>query len=166
MKAMISLKGRTASEMADVPELDVTPVMNVFVILIPFLVSMAAFTHLSVLSFNLPPNVSTGLSSEAGKPKIKMTIVVAPSYIAITHGDHMLDSLPAENGDYAFDRLKERIASRRASMEIQDEAIIAVRDAIQFKQVVRIMDICKVVGFGKIGISNATGDAERIHETD
>ena len=32
---------------AEVADLDVTPVMNMFIILIPFLVSMAAFTHLA-----------------------------------------------------------------------------------------------------------------------
>jgi len=39
----------------DMIELDVTPVMNLFMVLIPFLVSMAVFTHIAVIDFSLPP---------------------------------------------------------------------------------------------------------------
>jgi biopolymer transport protein ExbD len=41
---------RPPSELVESADLDVTPVMNMFIILIPFLVSMAVFTNLSILS--------------------------------------------------------------------------------------------------------------------
>ncbi|MBD3314653.1 MAG: hypothetical protein GF344_02595, partial [Chitinivibrionales bacterium] len=104
-------RGRTISESADIAELDITPIMNMFIILIPFLVSMAVFTHLAILKFSLPPNVGTGLDDSQGKPKVKLTVVVAPRYLAITHGDTMLDSLALSDNDYdyeAFGRSLER----------------------------------------------------------
>ena len=41
-------------------DLDVTPVMNLFMVLIPFLVSMAVFTHIAVIDFSLPPGDAAG----------------------------------------------------------------------------------------------------------
>ena len=38
--------------------------------------------------------------------------------------------------------------------------VVAVRDNVKFKHVVRIMDQCRAVGFTKIGLSNATNNAE------
>ena len=35
-------------------DVDVTPVMNVFVILIPFLLLMAVFTKIAIIDFSLP----------------------------------------------------------------------------------------------------------------
>ena len=42
------------SQTIDNADVDVTPVMNVFIILIPFLVSMAVFTHHAIVEFSLP----------------------------------------------------------------------------------------------------------------
>ena len=54
-------------------EVDVAPVMNMFIILVTFLISMAVFTHMAILEFSLPPNVGTGLDQSQGKPKLKLT---------------------------------------------------------------------------------------------
>lgn len=150
---------RSPSESVEIPDLDVTPIMNMFIILIPFLVSMAVFTHLSVLEFNLPSNAGTGLDSSIGKPKLKITIVVAKDHLAITHGEHLLDSIPVANQNYDLAEFRNNLSRCRKGVSIQDEAIVAVRDNVKFKHVVHIMDECRSVGFAKIGLSNATNDA-------
>jgi biopolymer transport protein ExbD len=153
---------RTPSEAAGADiDIDVTPVMNMFVILIPFLVSMAVFTHVSILEFSLPPNVGAGMDPSEGKPKLKATIVVAPSFLAITHGENLLDSIPVgPNGEYQLEELETLLGARRETMDIRDEAIVAVRDAVRFKHVVAVMDRIRAVGFDKVGLSSATSDPE------
>ena len=149
---------RPPSEAADLPEIDVTPIMNMFVILIPFLVSMAVFTHLSILEFTLPPNIGSGLINTGEKPKLKMTIVVTENYVAITHGETMLDSINLVNGSFDYNLIAEKISQYREKIEIKDEVIIAIRDKVKFKRIVSIMDKCKEAGFKKLGMSNATED--------
>jgi biopolymer transport protein ExbD len=140
-------------------DVDVTPVMNMFIILIPFLISMAVFTQMSILSFSVPPDAGSGLDQSNGKPKLKITIVVANEYLAITHGEEMLDSIPASNDNQTTDILLEKLKTRRSEIEVQDEAVIAVRDAVKFQNMVRVMDACRSAGFQKIGLSSATADA-------
>ena len=41
-------------------ELDVTPFMNLMMFFIPFLATMAAFTHLAIVEFSLPPAQAPG----------------------------------------------------------------------------------------------------------
>lgn len=143
-------------ESESVPELDVTPVMNMFVILIPFLISMAVFTHMSILSFSLPPDSSSGINQNSGKPRLKLTVVVTDDYLAITHGEKMLDSIPTINGFINYSGLVQKMITHRASMDIQDEAIVAVRDSVKFQDMVKVMDICRAAGFEKIGVSSAS----------
>jgi biopolymer transport protein ExbD len=94
-------------------DIDVTPIMNMFFILIPFLVSMAVFTHLAVLHFSLPPNAGSALASPEIQPKLKLTVIIAEEYLAVTRGDRMLDSLAMINSDYDLTALAERLASHR-----------------------------------------------------
>jgi len=141
------------SDVAETPDIDVTPVMNMFVILIPFLVSMAVFTQLSILELSLPPNVGAGLDDSGGKPKLKLTVVLKQRYLAITHGASMLDSIPREDGD-EYDLLRERLVLRREGVEIKDQVIVAVGDEVPMGVVVRVMDRCREAGFDKTALSS------------
>lgn len=156
-------KSRTPSEAAsEVIDIDVTPVMNMFVILIPFLVSMAVFTHLSIIEFSLPSNANNSKPMEQNeKPKLKLTAVITKEYIALTQGENMLDSIPLKNGTYDIAALKASLLTQRASIEMKKEMVVAVKDDIKFDYVVQVMDQCKSVGFEKVGLSSAPEDFDK-----
>jgi len=150
----------TPSEAAEnAVELDITPVMNLFIIIIPFLITMAVFTHVYVVDFGVPPNVGAGLDQSQGKPKLRITVVLAPEFVAVTHGDKMLDSLQAPGGVPPVDSLKACLARRRMQSDIHDEVVVAVRDAVVFDNVVKVMDACRASGFVKLGLSSAAEQA-------
>lgn len=163
MNLAFSKRNPSPSEVAsETIDIDVTPVMNMFIILIPFLVSVAVFTHLTIIEFSLPPNVGMGLDTSEGKPKLKMTVVVTGDYLAITHGDAILDSIPVKNGDYDYSTLYRQLTTRRREIDIKDEVIVAVRDAIRFKYVVKVMDRCREAGFENVGLSSAPEETESL----
>jgi biopolymer transport protein ExbD len=155
----VGKKGFLPSEAIE-PEIDidVKPILNVLIILIPFLVSVAVYTNLAVIDMSLPPNVTAAAGAGAAneKPKLKITVVVAPSFCAITLGESLLDSIPRIGGDYPYATLAARLSARRASADVKDEVIVAPRDKIPFKYVVRIMDACKKTGFDKVSLASAT----------
>jgi biopolymer transport protein ExbD len=145
----------------DVHELDLTPFMSVFVILLPYLITMVVFTHLAFLRFSLPPNVGAGLGNMSEKPKLKITVVVAQDFLAITYGETMLDSIASINGEYNVTLFSEKLKQRKAVTDLQDELVVASRDRVRFKHVVKVMDLCRDAGFQKIGLSQATQNAEK-----
>jgi biopolymer transport protein ExbD len=151
------------SESGQAIDVDITPVMNMFIILIPFLVSMAVFTQVSIIEFSLPPNVGTDLDDSKGKPKLKLTVGLYPDHIKVTHGENLLDSIPAVQSGYDYERLQQSLQTHRQSIEIQDEGVVAVQDSVVFKYVVRVMDTYREAGFEKVGLSSAaqeTADGE------
>ena len=138
-------------------DLDVKPMMNVLIILIPFLVSVAEYTRLAIIDMSLPPNVTAvGGAGQGEKPTLKLTVVVAPSYFCITLGESMLDSIARKGPDYSYDTLSARLSDRRQAAAVKDEVIVAPRDGIPFKYVVRVMDACRKTGFDKISLASAT----------
>lgn len=138
-------------------ELDITPLMNIFIILVAFLITMAIFTHLSIVEFSLPPNVNAGMNNSDQKPEPKLTVRLDLSYIGIIVGDQMLDSLAINNGDFPFDLLSQKLKKQQSEKQSK-EIIVASKDQIPFKLVVRTMDICRDAGFEKVGLSSATTD--------
>jgi biopolymer transport protein ExbD len=139
-------------------ELDITPLMNIFIILVAFLISMAIFTRLSIVEFSLPPNVNSGMNSSSEKPVPKLTIRLDINYVGIVLGEQMLDSIPAINNLYPYDELKRRLTAKRVEKTYKNEIIVASRDEIPFKQIVFVMDVCRESGFEKVGLSSATSD--------
>lgn len=135
--------------------LNITPVMNMFIILIPFLVSMAVFTHLSIIEFSLPPDVSNITPDNENKPQPKLTIRIGDDFLGIVLGESLLDSLPVENGFFPFDSLKVKLALRKKELNYNEETIVASADQIKFQEVVKVMDICREIGLKKIGLSSA-----------
>ena len=153
------VKQRPPSDAGEI-DLDVTPLMSIFLILIPFLVSMVVLTHLTILNFSLPPNVGAGAaaSRSSDKPTVKLMVVVAPAYIAITRGETLLDSIPSIVTGYNLDSLRKQLIVRRTTSVADSQVVVASADNIRLKHVVAIMDECKRAGFAAIGLSSATSD--------
>lgn len=149
------------SEIADEDvELDITPLMNIFIILVAFLISMAIFTRLAIVEFSLPPNVNSEMNSSDHKPMPKLTVRLDSKYIGIVLGDKILDSLPVINGQFPFDELSKKLIFRNSENNSSKEIVVASVDQIPFKLIVRAMDICRGAGFEKVGLSSATEDPE------
>jgi biopolymer transport protein ExbD len=160
MQLSLFQRNKPVSETAEDNEIDVAPVMNMFIILVTFLISMTVFTHIAILQFTLPPNVSKGLDQSQGKPKLRLTVRLGSDFLGIVLGEKLLDSLPVNGGTFPFEAFATRLKERRADAGEQDEIVIASRDEIAFKHVVRVMDLCRDAGFAKVGLSSATVNPE------
>jgi biopolymer transport protein ExbD len=74
--------------------------MNLFMVLIPFLVSMAVFTHIAVVDFSLPP-VQTGNSEDSEETKeLDISIVVTTQGFRIVGTGKKLDLIEKSRGQY------------------------------------------------------------------
>jgi biopolymer transport protein ExbD len=154
------VKNKPPSETATEVDLDLTPLMSMFLILLPFLVSMAVLTHLTIIEFSLPPNVGPGLQGASSeKPRLKLTMVLTSQYLLVTHGEQMLDSLPiVDDAPAVFDSLPAMLSRYRQTFDIQNEMVVASSDQVRLKNIVALMDRCKAAGFEKIGLSSAAVD--------
>ena len=100
--------------------------------------------------------MGTSVGDASEKPVPRLTVRIGTDYLGIVLGERMLDSL-AVGSEFPFDTLSARIRMRVAELGY-DEVIVASRDNIPFKHVVRVMDLCRQAGFKKVGLSSATAD--------
>lgn len=137
-------------------ELDVTPVMNLFMVLIPFLVSMAVFTHLAVLDFSLPP--AQDAEGGGGESKeLDISIVVTQQGFRIVGTGRILDLVPMEQGAYQFDQLRLLLTAIKYEYPSQNSVVLVLDPDVLYDDIVTFMDVCRESQFPDIGLSGEIG---------
>lgn len=156
MKLSFSKRHSTPSETADqVIDIDVTPIMNMLVVLIPILVSMAVFSHYAVHRFYLPSDAGSSTQQNNEKIKLKTTLLVSNEYLLVAVGGDQIDSIPRVNGSFDMIHVKSSLFRGREVSDDHSKVVISVRDEVLFENTVELMDLCREVGFENIGLSSA-----------
>ena len=148
------IQERKQSQRRD-PELNVTPVMNVFLILIPFLLLTAVFVRIAVLELALP---SIARKSETQRTQPPEQLVL--NMLTIDEGGFQLKStgmtfarIPVRNGRYDYKALAEQLKKVKQKYAESEDIIIAPASSIKYETIVQVMDTCRESGFPNISIS-------------
>lgn len=149
-----SVRFATPARLAEAPAVDVTPIMNMFIILIPFLISMAVFSHLTVLQFSLPADGGPGRA--VADAEIPLTIAMTEMEIAITRGEVILATVPALESGHDFNQLLSSLQGVIKNHSAAESVVVAVDDGVVFDDVVHCMDYCRQAGFSDIGLASGT----------
>jgi biopolymer transport protein ExbD len=134
-------------------ELNITPVMNVFLILIPFMLLTAVFVQIAVQEFSLP-STDTPASDPSQQKKAVLTI------LAINENGFELKTQGAKyplilNKDEEFDfqTLVERLQEVKQLHQETEDIVIAPQASIKYDTIIKVMDRCRENGFSNISIS-------------
>lgn len=141
-------------------QLDIKPVMNLMVVLIPLLLAGAEFTKLALKELNLPPQKTGGGGGEEGAPKeekkllgLKITITDEGFYIAndvmvLPGTEEGKPTVPMVDGNYDYDGLKKRLVEIKEKIvgqgfEDENMVILTAEGNIEYQVLIKIMDICE-----------------------
>ncbi|MFQ5707608.1 MAG: ExbD/TolR family protein [bacterium] len=139
-------------------EPNLTPVMNLMVVIIPLLLSSAQYIKLSVIELNLPPAV--GAKSESiEKPKeselkLDLAITITDHGFILSSAAGILKSdagpsIPKVNGEYDYSLLTERLyeIKRKAAGRFQDTdtIIIQAEPQVNYQELVSTMDASRSI---------------------
>lgn len=145
-----SLRARRPSNVAGVAELDVTPVMNMFIILIPFLISMTAFTQLAAHEFSLPGDEAADHATERGD--LPLTVAVGTAGILVAQGDVVVAEFPRRSAGLDLAGLTALLHTQNP-----ERLIVAVDAPVVTAEVVACLDACTAAGCEDVGLAAGTG---------
>lgn len=138
---------------------NLTPVMNLMVVLIPLLLTSAQFIKLGMIEVNLPPAVSASAFQNMPKEnekKLDLTVTVtdagfylASSLAVARSGDGEGPTIPKlEDGSYDFANLAENLyeIKKKATgvFSDSDRIIIVAEPEIDYQTVVSTMDAARM----------------------
>ncbi|MEZ4387292.1 MAG: biopolymer transporter ExbD [Candidatus Krumholzibacteriia bacterium] len=159
LTSSFSLTTRRPSRLAELPELDVTPVMNMFIILIPFLVSLAVFAQVSAHRVGLPADDAGPVSRTAAE--VPLTVALGADRVALAWGGREVAALDLA-GDVApgpgvLDGLDALLARERARRPDMARVVVAVDDGVSCALVVGCLDRCRAAGYDDVGLAAGGG---------
>jgi biopolymer transport protein ExbD len=143
---------KSLSKDVEVVDLDLTPFMNIFMVLIPFLAVMAVFTRIAILEFSLPPAQTEGAAAQQSK-ELDISIVITEEGYRIVGTGKKLDLVPKLRGRYQLEQLRALLKAIKFEYPSSKSLVLVVGPDILYDDVIQFMDACRESQFPDIGLS-------------
>lgn len=140
-------------------EIDMVPIMNMFLVLIPFLLASSSFLNLKAINTSIPVAAETSAPAEPEKkdkkPEIKITATVKlePNRIRLQATseelpESKLKEMDAQvnkdaKGKYVYRDLAQALAKIQQLYPKSDTVILVPSDAILYDDIVKTMDVAR-----------------------
>jgi biopolymer transport protein ExbD len=123
--------------------LDVTAFINLIVVLVPFLLSVAVFTHLSVIDLALPAQSNEQIQKLDPNKPLKLEIVVRSKWVEVNdkHGGRLIDPpIPNVAAGPDVKTLSAAMQMIKQKYPQHDDASVLAENEIPYESIVHVMD--------------------------
>jgi biopolymer transport protein ExbD len=146
--------------------LNLTPMMDVFTVLVVFLLITAVFTSITIMDLNVPTGAGGAASN---KPNFAIEVIVRKSGLEIGNGSSVEAAIPKKDDKYDLKKLSEILIRLKAQYPVKEDATVLMEPKIEYDYLIQVMDtvrgtevqaegskeVEKIVLFPKISIGDA-----------
>jgi len=146
-------------------DLDVTPFMNLMIVLVPVLLLSMVFTHTSIIELDFP---STEGSATVNVETIHLEVVVRADMLRIADGrGGTIRDLPKVNGEHNYEalslvmqELKRRAPDKRditilLEIDTEYQTLVSVMDRVRSFSVYQALDVVNAELFPVVSLGDA-----------
>lgn len=120
-------------------ELNITAFMNLMVVLVPFLLMTAVFTHMSILELNLPK--PGGDNKEQNKPTFEIQLIIKKDALVLTDNKGgLIKRIPVTNATHQFTLLTETLKQVKARFPDKSNITILSQQDTTYDTLIQAMD--------------------------
>ena len=123
--------------------LEITAFINLIVVLVPFLLSVAVFTRLAVIDLALPAQ-STGKAEQLKVDNLQLEVVIRPDALEV--GDRiggLIQRIPDVNGAHDVKALGGLVRELKAKFPKQTDATVLSEQNTSYETLVQVMDVVR-----------------------
>lgn len=142
--------GREKSLKAE--DLNIMPVMNLFLILVPFLLLTAVFVKISIIEFSLPGADAVQNKQQAGKPVVTFLTITEKGF-DLKSKNFKTPFIEKQGETFNFEILTQNLRAVKQLHQTSEDIIIAPVSSIKYEVIIQVMDRCRENGFPNISIS-------------
>jgi biopolymer transport protein ExbD len=124
------------------PDLDVTPFLNLMVVLIPFLLATAVFSQVAIQELNLPQSSAGGATPD--KPVITIEVMLRQDRLEIGDGKVVTTSIPNVDGKHDLERLSLELRNLKIRYPEKEDINVLIEPKIRYNDVIGVMDAVKL----------------------
>ena len=112
------------------------PMIDIFTVLVTFLLMTAVFARITVLHLDLP-SASDGQVSE---PTFRLEVIVREAGLELTNGSTTIAAIPAVNGEYDLKALSDLALSLKRDHPDVDSASVLLERTVRYDSMIQVMD--------------------------
>lgn len=123
-------------------DLNLTPIMNVFMIIIPFLLLTAVFAKTAIIDIYLPQEAgSSSATDTASEPQVLTVSVTDSGFELGGVGNGMV--IPKVSDRYDFKQLSEELTKIKERYPEKEDIVLLIQQNLPYETVVKIMDTAR-----------------------
>jgi biopolymer transport protein ExbD len=138
-------------------DLDLLPLMNLFISIIPMLLLSAVFVHLAAIELTLPPTVDSALSGEE-KESLALAVTIRDRQYVVEGRGLPTQVIPREDGELAAGRLAEALAAISEQHPDNEDVMIISQSDTRYDDIVRVMDVSRDAGLPTVSLLGTRGN--------
>jgi len=117
-------------------ELMLVPMIDIFSVMITFLLMTAVFSRISIIQLDLP----SAAAGEPVEPTFRLEVMVRKEGLELTNGQETIAVLPQENGAYPLQQLTLMAANLKGQHVDVDTASVLMAPDVEYDHLVQVMD--------------------------
>lgn len=123
-------------------DIDVTPLLNVMVVLVAFLIFSAVFSRITIQELVLP--TQGGAKAAADKQQVTIEVIVRKNALEISDGRNIIATIPKIGMKYDIRRLSDHLMQLKGKYSDKQDANILLEPDIEYETMIQVMDAVKV----------------------
>jgi len=136
-------------------DVNIIPVMNIFLLLIPFLLLTAAFVQLAVVELSLPSLNKDQAQQMQQRPQNLVLIILAvkESGFQLKAQGFKFDPLSKVNNKYDYRNLIGQLKQIKQAHPYAEDIFISPENNVKYDIIIKVMDRCRETGFPNVSLS-------------
>lgn len=121
-------------------ELNITAFMNLMVVLVPFLLMTAVFSHITILDLNLPPPDASD-TKKPKQPPYELRVTIRERMLVLSDNRiGLIKRIPAKGKEHDFAQLKQTLKQVKARLPGHTNITILAERQTRYDDLISAMD--------------------------
>jgi biopolymer transport protein ExbD len=131
------LQGSFTNRIRKPAEVMLVPMIDIFVVLVTFLLMTAVFSRVTILQLDLP---SANQGAAPVVPEFRLEVIVRESGFELTNGESLIAALPKVDGEYDFAMLAQLAQQLKSEHPNVDDASVLLERTVKYDYLIQVMD--------------------------
>ncbi|MGH8237482.1 MAG: ExbD/TolR family protein [Steroidobacteraceae bacterium] len=131
------LQGGFTNRVRKPAEVMLVPMIDIFVVLVTFLLMTAVFSRVTILQLDLPSATAGG---PPAAPEFRLEVIVRESGFELTNGEALIAALPKVDGEYDWAMLTQLAQQLKSENPAVDDASVLLERTVKYDYLIQVMD--------------------------
>ena len=130
------MRRKSARRERKASELMLVPMIDIFTVLVTFLLMTAVFSRITILELDLPSSTAEGVTP----PAFRLEVIVREKGLELTNGAQKIAVIPNLDGAYDLETLSEMALSLKRDYPDATAASVLLEPEIEYDHLIQVMD--------------------------